>query len=293
MTYADTRNAVQQLNSDIGDGWFEAPSNVSYAVIGLLWGNGDFKKSMIYAINCGDDTDCTGATVGATLGILHGMAGIPNDWKEYLGDDIITISIARGNVARHLPNNCTALTERVVAIAPSVLFANRQFGYIKISEAGKTDIPENALDILFDGAKEANKEFSRLNPYMTHFESVLFNVDVTLPNGPDIEPNGSLPVSVEIINNIHYWNSGKFRTEHENAPLNLSLRWILPEGMTVTGGKRAVYLDAGSPHAWAPSTKVDFTVNVGENVSALNRLVLEIVAEGRPTAVYAPVVLLG
>ena len=41
---------------------------------------------------------------------------------------------------------------------------------------------------------------------MTHFESVLFNVDVTLPNGADIEPNGSLPVSVEIVNNIHHWN---------------------------------------------------------------------------------------
>ena len=68
MDWKDARNAVQQLNSDIGDGWFEAPSNVTYAVIGLLWGEGDFKKSMITAINCGDDTDCTGATVGATLG---------------------------------------------------------------------------------------------------------------------------------------------------------------------------------------------------------------------------------
>ena len=293
MTYADTRNAVQQLNSDIGDGWFEAPSNVSYAVIGLLWGNGDFKKSMIYAINCGDDTDCTGATVGATLGILLGTAGIPEDWKEHLGDDIVTISVARGNVARHLPNNCKALTERVVAIAPSVLFANRQFGYIKISECGNTNIPENALDILFDGAREANKEFSRLKPYMTHFESVLFNVDVTLPNGADIEPNGSLPVSVEIINNIHHWNSSRFRTEHENAPQNLSLRWIVPEGFAVEGGKRAVYLDEGSPHATSPSAVVNFTVKAGEKLEAANRLVLEIVPEGRPTAVYVPVMLLG
>ena len=286
MTYVEARNAVQQLNADIGDGWFEAPSNVSYAVIGLLWGEGDFKKTMIYAINCGDDTDCTGATVGATLGILNGMAGIPTDWKEYLGDDIITISIARGNNARRLPATCAELTERVVKLAPSVLFANRYLGEVTISEVKATEIPENAIDILFGGAKHVNSEFSRLKPYMTHFDSVLFDVDVTLPSGPDIEPNGTVPVTVDIYNNYS-------SVTHENAPYNLSLRWILPDGFTLAGGKRAVYLDEASPHDKAPCSTVNVKINAGEKVEAVNRIVLEIVAEGRPTAVYVPVVLLG
>ena len=30
-------------------------------------GEGDFKKSVLYAVNCGDDADCTGGTVAATL----------------------------------------------------------------------------------------------------------------------------------------------------------------------------------------------------------------------------------
>ncbi len=38
-------------------------------------------------------------------------------------------------------------------------------------------------------------------------------------------------------------------------------------------------------------TKVDH--GAGEKVEATNRVVLEIVAEGRPTAVYVPIVLLG
>ncbi|MBR2037484.1 MAG: hypothetical protein IKA09_07105 [Lachnospiraceae bacterium] len=38
-------------------------------------------KTMLTAINCGDDTDCTGGTIGGT-------AGIPQDWVEYMGDDI-------------------------------------------------------------------------------------------------------------------------------------------------------------------------------------------------------------
>ena len=115
MSPIEARNAVQQANADIGDGWFEAPSNVAYAIIGLLYGEGDFKKSMILAINCGDDTDCTGATVGATLGILGGMKAIPADWQEYIGDRIITVSVAMGIVGAKMPKTCTELTERVVA----------------------------------------------------------------------------------------------------------------------------------------------------------------------------------
>ena len=286
MDYREARNAVQQLNADIGDGWFEAPSNVSYAVIGLLWGEGDFKKTMIYAINCGDDTDCTGATVGATMGILNGMAGIPTDWKEYLGDEIITLSLARGNNARGLPANCSILTDRVVKIAPSVLFANRVYGEIDISEVKATELPDNVEEILFNGAKRANQEFNKLKPYMTHFTGVIFDVDVTLPNGPDIEPNGSVPVTVDISNNTHW-------SRHENSPYNLSLRWMLPDGFTLEGGKRAVYLDEASPHDKAPCSTVNVKINAGEKVEAVNRIVLEIVADGRPTAVYVPVVLLG
>ena len=100
----EARNIILERNKDIGDGWFEAPSNVSYVLIGLLWGEGDFKKSMITAINCGDDTDCTAATVGATLGILGGGAIIPEDWKAHIGDDIVTISINRGSQGRGIPD---------------------------------------------------------------------------------------------------------------------------------------------------------------------------------------------
>ena len=105
----EARNIILERNMDIGNGWFEAPSNVSYVLIGLLWGAGDFKKSMLTAINCGDDTDCTAATVGATLGILGGSEAVPKDWKQHIGDEIVTVSINRGDVGRSIPYTCTAL----------------------------------------------------------------------------------------------------------------------------------------------------------------------------------------
>lgn len=37
---------------------FDAPENVAFVVLGLLYGEGDFGKSLIIANNCGEDTDC-------------------------------------------------------------------------------------------------------------------------------------------------------------------------------------------------------------------------------------------
>ncbi len=69
--WQEVRELLVKDSEDLG--WFQAPANVAYVVLGLLYGACDFKKSMILAINCGDDTDCTGAMVGATLGIMYGM----------------------------------------------------------------------------------------------------------------------------------------------------------------------------------------------------------------------------
>lgn len=70
-----TRNRIVEDSRDLG--WFQAPANIAFVVLGLLYGAGDFKQSIILAVNCGDDTDCTGATVGAFLGLLYGMGGFP------------------------------------------------------------------------------------------------------------------------------------------------------------------------------------------------------------------------
>ncbi|MBQ6824025.1 MAG: ADP-ribosylglycohydrolase family protein, partial [Clostridia bacterium] len=120
--WKDVRNALVEQSADIG--WFQAPANVGFVVLGLLYGEGDFKKSMLYAVNCGDDTDCTAATVGAFLGILYGTAGIPKDWAEYIGDKIITISVDRSYRRVKSIESCTELTRRVMMMIPSVLTAN-------------------------------------------------------------------------------------------------------------------------------------------------------------------------
>ena len=104
------RQMLVEQSADIG--WFQAPANVGFVVLGLLYGEGDFKKSMILAINCGDDTDCTGATIGSLMGIMNGTAGLPSDWRSHIGDQIATICNLNGHGA--WPATCTELTERVM-----------------------------------------------------------------------------------------------------------------------------------------------------------------------------------
>ena len=298
MGWKETRNAVQQLNADIGDGWFEAPSNVAYTVIGLLWGEGDFKKSMITAINCGDDTDCTGATVGATLGILYGTAGIPADWRAHIGDGIVTVSIAKGNNGKFLPKSCTELTDRVVAIAPSVLYESVQqlltdpvrntvkplsalYPESIVSLGEENDLPADAAVHLCRLAVQARAKGEALCPYAMHFENVCLSAQLTLSDAPDVMPGGALGVRLSLQSKISL----------EDEPRRLSLRWILPEGWTASG-KRTVTLHGFDPHATGKGA-LDFVITAGETVEAENRVVLEITEPGRHSALYCSFILLG
>lgn len=60
--------------------------NTSFVVLSLLYGERDFEKSMLLGVNCGYDTDCTAATVGAILGLIYGYEKIPAAWKEKIGN---------------------------------------------------------------------------------------------------------------------------------------------------------------------------------------------------------------
>ena len=118
--FKTARNAVVDDSADLG--WFQAPANVAFAVIGLLYGEGDFGRSLCCAVNCGDDTDCTGATVGAVLGIVKGRSGIPAEWIEPIGETIRTVAIDPFHA--EAPADLDELTERVIRCAEETQMVN-------------------------------------------------------------------------------------------------------------------------------------------------------------------------
>lgn len=278
MSAPDARNVILELNSDIGDGWFEAPSNVTYAILGLLWGQGDFKKSMILAINCGDDTDCTGATVGSTLGIIGGVDAIPEDWRSYIGDDIITISLNRSTQSIVPPNTCKELTERVIRQAPVMLIANH--ADVEFTD-GADEIPEN-VEKLFTEDKTTLYSLEHLLPNSFTEDAGYAAVTAIYEREPDIAPGESLKVTLRFTNNVNVYG---------NAPTYFSVRWLTPEGFTVSGKNsiRLAHFDAHDPAVW----EEEYVITAGECVAPVNRIVAEVVCMNRPTPIYVSLVVLG
>jgi hypothetical protein len=54
--------------------------NGAYVYMGLLYGGGDFWKSMNISMRCGVDSDCNPSSVAGILGTVLGMKGIPPKW---------------------------------------------------------------------------------------------------------------------------------------------------------------------------------------------------------------------
>jgi hypothetical protein len=81
----------KKWNNDVGcpKGVFlsfdiDAKINSAYATIGLLYGKGDFTRSIDIATRCGQDADCNPATVGGVLGVMLGYSRIPAFWLKPL-----------------------------------------------------------------------------------------------------------------------------------------------------------------------------------------------------------------
>lgn len=72
------------------DSWLHTIPNAAVCVIGLLYGEGDFGKSICAAVEVGYDTDCNGATVGSVMGMRNGTAGIGEEWTKPTGGKLET-----------------------------------------------------------------------------------------------------------------------------------------------------------------------------------------------------------
>ncbi|WP_460640286.1 ADP-ribosylglycohydrolase family protein [Larkinella harenae] len=64
----------------------DAKINAAYIVIGLLYGKGDFTKTMEISTRCGQDSDCNPSSAGGILGTMVGYDQIPAYWKLGLNE---------------------------------------------------------------------------------------------------------------------------------------------------------------------------------------------------------------
>ncbi|MEV0294500.1 ADP-ribosylglycohydrolase family protein [Nocardia sp. NPDC050710] len=83
--------AVQDIHRRHGHyNWVHAIPNACLITAGLLWGAGDFTRTIAYTVQGGCDTDSNGATAGSVAGILLGAQAIPVHWTDPFHDRLHT-----------------------------------------------------------------------------------------------------------------------------------------------------------------------------------------------------------
>lgn len=96
----DTYNFIRASYDEHTDhGWCHMISNAMIVTAALLYGEGDFGKSICIAVGMAFDTDCNGATVGSILGMKNGIDAIDEYWKKPVNGKIHTSIFGVGTVS--------------------------------------------------------------------------------------------------------------------------------------------------------------------------------------------------
>jgi len=255
-------------------GW-DAPSNIGILIIGLLYGEGDFDKSMCITVNCGEDTDCTAATIGSLFGIMHGVESIPEKWVTPIGRGIKTACLNIGDLGYFgsmIPTDIDELTARTEAIMNKV--AAQHSLPIEPSNVVPPPQPEGFL--------MADDEARSYSQAPAHRQSnAFYDVALEYLTGPTVKQNQPAKFKLTIKN--------RYRIQ-----AGFTIRWYCPDGWTASPGPE---LKAFVGSAWwginsESLASIEFELTPPPTMSASNRFAIEISADGRPNIMLVPVHLL-
>jgi ADP-ribosylglycohydrolase len=235
---------------------FDVPLNIALIIIGWLYGNDDFGKSICIAVNCGEDTDCTGATLGAILGIIRGIGGIPEVWKEPIGVNIVTRDINRSECLL-FPQNIHEMTERCISLGTQML------------EHFKDPIAEGRLC----------ETFITSRPWEYYFDFGRLIARLSYEGMPQISNGEIKKMKLSVENNWQYVPISRQST--------ILIQWLLPEGLSIRPSPRGLISLFTQPQ------EIDFNITAEETLmEAEYHCTVEIRAAGHPTVCSMPFVLL-
>ncbi|KYH41435.1 MAG: hypothetical protein AYL32_005450 [Candidatus Bathyarchaeota archaeon B26-2] len=89
-------------------------NNAAVVTLGLLYGDGDFERSITISVMSGLDTDCNGATVGSILGATLGADALPEKWTKPINDTVESYVAGFGR------NRISDLARRTLKLAKSI-----------------------------------------------------------------------------------------------------------------------------------------------------------------------------
>lgn len=261
---------------DQGKDGYDAPSNIAITIWALLDGGDDFGRVQCSAVNCGEDTDCTAATAGALWGILRGYKEIPKKWIEPIGDDIVTVSLNKGELGHfgaNIPQNVTELTERTHAMA-KLMLQTKARSRLALSGAQATDLSSLQPASLRSPDRSAALFRGLRGPV---FKFPFFTVQVDYGGDPVISDGQEKRLLIRIDNTY-------------KPQANLSFTWHLPDGWAVSPSR---FGHAAAIHGrFRRPAILDCSLFAERVTASVNRAALEITVDGRPTVMHVPIALL-
>ena len=90
VTQKECFDKIHAKYDEFTNDWCFTNSNAMIVVASLLYGKGNYAKSICMAVETGFDTDCNGATVGSILGMANGLKSIPAYWTKPINDTLYT-----------------------------------------------------------------------------------------------------------------------------------------------------------------------------------------------------------
>ena len=99
MSYDECYKHIHAKYDEVAShGWCHTIPNAMIVTAALLYGGGDFGKTLCTAVQSGFDTDCNGATAGSVIGMITGADKIDEYWTKPLNNKINTSVLGMENV---------------------------------------------------------------------------------------------------------------------------------------------------------------------------------------------------
>lgn len=265
----------------VGTLGYDAPANIGITVLGWLYGEGDFGKSICIAAGCCEDGDCTAATLGSIMGIIMGADNLPGKWVKPVGDEIKTCSLNRteGEVLR-IPETITELTSRVCRLMPVFM---GEYCDITAENGPKIEFSEILYnDDINDTFRAAvrkryfNDIYGKV-PVLSK-EIMALKTSVAFPDGINITPD--IPLELE------------FRFENLIMKQQwLTVRVFMPDEWECSAGKKFA-LNLDQLHGGYGYEKAKITITPHNITEATTTVVFEISSNGRLSKLYLPILLI-
>lgn len=114
--YDDWRDSWSKISEKYGHYHFvHTINNAAIVAMGLLYGRGDYEKSISISVMGGWDTDCNGATTGSIMGIILGAKSLPDKWIKPLNNNVKSFVIGYND------SKISDLAKRTLRIAKNFL----------------------------------------------------------------------------------------------------------------------------------------------------------------------------